>query len=147
MDRNFTLHTTINKPKAEVFQAVSDKEYLSQYFVHKTSGSITPGETVVWSWEKWGDHPITVIDVVNNEKIVFTLNSVHWKKSESDSYDVTVTFEFEELNPNKTMVTVSEQGWKTDSDGYKASHENCGGWQHMLMCLKGYLEHGVDLRK
>ena len=147
MEKNFTLHTTINKPAAEVFNAVTAREYLSQYFVDRASDSMTPGKTVVWTWDKWGDHPVTVIEAVPDVKLVFTLNSVQWQKSESDSYDVTVTFEFESLEAEKTLVSLSEQGWKTDADGYKASHENCGGWQHMLMCLKGFLEYGVDMRR
>ena len=28
MDRNFTLHTTINRSRATVFQAVTDEKYL-----------------------------------------------------------------------------------------------------------------------
>ncbi len=147
MDKNFSLHTTINKPTPEVFKAVTDKDYLTKYFVDRTSDNMSPGKTVVWNWGKWGDHPVTVMEVVPNRKLVFTLNSVQWQKSETDSYDVTVIFEFESLDQERTLVSVSEQGWKKDPDGYKASHENCGGWQHMLMCLKGYVEHGLDLRK
>ena len=146
MDKNFELRTTINRSQPEVFNAVADQKYLTQYFVDRTSGSLNSGDTVIWAWNQWGEHPVTVQEVSPHSKIVFTLNSVQWKKSESDDYDVTVTFEFESLEDDKTLVTVSEAGWKQDADGYKASHENCGGWQHMLMCLKGYLEHGVDLR-
>ncbi len=40
----------------------------------------------------------------------------------------------------------SEEGWKTDEAGLKASHENCGGWSQTLTYLKAYIEHGIDLR-
>jgi hypothetical protein len=44
------------------------------------------------------------------------------------------------------VLSISEQSWKTDVPGLKASHENCSGGTHMAMCLKGYIEHGLDLR-
>jgi hypothetical protein len=44
------------------------------------------------------------------------------------------------------MLSISEQGWKTDAPGIKGSLDNCGGWTHMAMCLKAYIEHGIDLR-
>ena len=44
------------------------------------------------------------------------------------------------------MLSISESGWKTDREGLKGSHDNCSGWTHMAMCLKAYLEHGLDLR-
>jgi hypothetical protein len=28
----------------------------------------------------------------------------------------------------------------------KASYGNAGGWMHMMCCMKGYLEHGINLR-
>ena len=44
------------------------------------------------------------------------------------------------------MLSISESGWKTDEEGLKGSHDNCGGWQQMAMCLKAYLEYDIDLR-
>ena len=54
--------------------------------------------------------------------------------------------EFEALDDNSTMLSISESGWKTNAEGLKGSHDNCGGWQHMAMCMKAYLEYGIDLR-
>jgi len=50
------------------------------------------------------------------------------------------------LEDGATMLSISEEGWKTDAEGLKGSHDNCGGWTHMVMCLKAYIEHGIDLR-
>jgi hypothetical protein len=54
--------------------------------------------------------------------------------------------EFESIDGQSTMFSISESGWHRDDPGLKASHENCGGWQHMALCLKAFLEHGIDLR-
>ena len=87
-----------------------------------------------------------VDEVVASERIVLTLNSKTWEKTKSEAYEVKVIFEFEALEDGHTMLSISEDGWKTDEDGLKGSHENCGGWTSMAMCLKGWIEHGIDLR-
>lgn len=144
--RTFTVQTTINKPVEEVYDAIVDPSKLEQYFAGKSSGALEPGARVVWHWENWGNYPVTIDEVAAHERIVLRINTTEWKKSESDSYDVVVVFEFESLAPGKTMLKISETGWKADADGIKASYENCGGWQHMATCLKGWAEHGIDLR-
>ncbi len=66
-------------------------------------------------------------------------------RTENEAYEVLVIFEFEE-QPDSTILSISERGWKTDTEGLKGSHDNCGGWTHMTMCLKAYMEHGIDMR-
>lgn len=146
MARNYTVRTRILRPVAEVFDAVASSGKLCNYFVDKASGDLVPGEIIRWTWDHYGELPVTVEEVTANERIVLTLNSGAWEKTKTDHYDVRVVFEFELLDDGNTMVSISEDGWKTDADGLKASHENCGGWQHMADCLKAWIEHGIDLR-
>lgn len=147
MSRNYTVRTQINKPVSEVFDAVVSSDILARYFTDASSGDLLAGEKVIWNWAGWGDHPVEVKTVNGNELIELTLNSKEWDKTSSDSYDVLVTFEFEHLENGSTMLSISESGWKTDADGLKGSHDNCGGWQHMALCLKAWLEYEIDLRK
>lgn len=146
MGRNYTLRTQISKPVAEVYDAIVSKDKLSKYFTNKSSSDLKEGELIIWNWYEWGDFPVVVKKLIPHKLIELALDSKEWKKTEDEAYEVLVIFEFEELDDNRTMLSISESGWKTDNEGLKASHENCGGWQHMSMCLKGYLEHGIDLR-
>lgn len=146
MARNYTVSTQISKPVAEVFDAVVSREKLNCYFTHESSSDLKEGEGITWHWRKWGDHPVVVKKIVPNQLIELALDSKKWKKTEDEAYEVLVIFEFEELENGGTMLSISEEGWKTDEAGLKGSHENCGGWQHMAMCLKGYIEYGIDLR-
>ncbi len=146
MERSFTVQTTISRTAKDVFEAVADPEMLTQYFVDRTSGRLAPGERIAWHWDAWGDYPVAVDEVIPNERISLRINSVEWKKTEGDAYDVRVDIEIQEMEPGKTMLKISETGWKDDADGIKASYENCGGWQHMADCAKAWLEHGIDLR-
>ena len=145
MARNYTVNIRIARPVEDVFGAVVSSERLCLYFSDTSSGDLTEGDRVIWHWDGSGDCPVIVTKVVPNELIQLSLNSRDWKKTD-DSYDVAVIFEFESLENGDTMLSISEEGWKTDKAGLKASHENCGGWSHMATCLKAYIEHDIDLR-
>ena len=146
MSRNYTVNTQIARPVADVYDAIVSSNRLTRYFTNSSSGDMKEGESITWTWNDWGDFPVTVRKIVPNELIVLALESKIWKKTKEGSYEVLVIFEFEELEDGATMLSISEEGWKTDAEGLKGSHDNCGGWMHMLMCLKAYIEHGIDLR-
>ena len=147
MSKIYTVSTRINKPIAEVFAAVVEREQLQKYFTDSADSDIKAGAKVTWNWTDWGDHPVVVDVFEENARIELLLNSKHWNKTVDDDYDVRVTMVFEEAKAGGTVVSISEEGWKTDSPGYKASHENCGGWMHMVLCLKAWVEHGIDRRQ
>lgn len=146
MARNYTVQTRIMRPVAEVFDAVVAKEKMLKYFVDGASDDLVEGKTIRWHWNHYGENPIVVKKVVENKLIELTLDSREWDKTKDEAYDVAVIFEFEELKDGGTLLSISEAGWKTDADGLKGSHDNCGGWTHMAMCLKAWIEHDIDLR-
>ena len=146
MSRNYVVSTKIDKPVSEVFAAVVSRDLLSKYFCETATSDLEVGQVVTWRWDGWGDHPVRVDVVEKNRRIELVINSQAWKKTSADSYDVRITFNFEAAEDGGTVLSISEAGWKTDPDGLKASHENCGGWMHMATCLKAWLEHGIDLR-
>ena len=145
MSGNYRIQTKIKRPVADVFDAVVSSERMKNYFVNGASSDLVEGATVTWRWDHHGENPVVVRKVVANELIELAIDSKEWDKTKDDAYEVLVIFEFEELEDG-TMLRITEQGWKTDADGLKASHENCEGWTHMAMCLKAYIEHGIDLR-
>lgn len=146
MARNYTVQTKIKRPVADVFDAVISKEKMLKYFVDGASDDLVEGNKIRWHWNHYGENPIEVKTVVENQLIILTLDSREWDKTKEEAYDVDVIFEFEALNDDSTLLSISEEGWKTDTDGLKGSYENCGGWTHMTMCLKAWIEHDIDLR-
>lgn len=141
MALTFTVGTQINKPVKDVFTAIVDDKKLVSYFANKSTGPLVAGKTITWHWTKYGDMPVKVKKLIPNKKIV-----LEWK-AENSSYNTTATITFEPLEKNKTLLKITETGWKRDGKGLKSSYGNCEGWQHMTMCLKGYLEYNLDLRK
>jgi len=146
MARNYTVSTKILRPVADVFAAVVSKDIMKNYFVDDASEDLGAGTTVRWRWNHYGESLVIVKSVELNKRIELTIDSHEWDKTADESYDVAVIFEFEALDENSTRLSISEDGWKTNADGLKASHENCGGWMHMATCLKAWMEHEIDLR-
>ncbi len=146
MDLRFKVQSKIQKPVSEVFDAVYNPKKLSGYFT--TAGASAPldeGKTVMWEFADYpGAFPVHVKQVVANKLIVF-----QWQAYESDKdpYDTTVEMQFEAIDPNSTLVTISESGWKETQEGLESSYGNCQGWMQMSCSLKAYIEYGINLRK
>jgi uncharacterized protein YndB with AHSA1/START domain len=145
-NRNYTVQTKIRRPVAAVFDAIVNEETVCEYFVDKTSGPLNEGDRVVWYWNQWGDHPVFVKKIVENQLIHLELDSKEWNKTTGNAYKVSVIMELEPLDDGGTMLSISEAGWLTDETGLKGSHDNCSGWTHMASCLKVFIEHGIDIR-
>lgn len=146
MSRNYTVSTQIARPVAEVFNAVVAKDVLNKYFTSESSSDLHEGERIRWRWGHYGELSVVVRKIINNELIELVLDSREWEKTREDTYDVVVIFEFESLDDGGTKISISEQGWRIDAEGLKASHDNCSGWTHMASCMKAWLEHDIDLR-
>ena len=146
MGRNYTVSTHIRKPVQEVFDAVVSKNILNKYFTDTSSADLTTGDRIKWHWNHYGELSIVVNKIVANKSIELSLDSKEWEKTKDEAYDVLVIFEFESTDDGGTKMSISEQGWHTDAEGLKGSHENCSGWTDMAKCMKAWLEHGIDLR-
>ena len=147
MSRNYTVRTKILRPVADVFDAVVSSDKLCNYFTESASSDLEENAEVRWRWRHYDAELSVVVDrVVANELVQLTLDSKVWKKTTDESYPVKVIFEFEALEDGNTMLSISEEGWNTDADGLKASHENCSGWTDMATYLKAWIEHDIDLR-
>ena len=141
MEPKFQVQLKIRKPVAQVFEAVVNPAKLSGYFVKTSSGPLAAGTTVKWSFaEVPGEFDVIAREVIANERIVF-----EWPTD--DGYNTRVEMRFVPLDAGNTMVKISESGWRPDEKGITASYGNAGGWMHMMLCLKGYLEYGINLRE
>lgn len=141
MEPRFEVQLKIRKQVDEVFEGVVNPKKLSGYFTRTASGPIVAGTTVKWSFPEFPEEfPVKVREVVKNERIV-----LEWEASER-GYDTKVEMIFKRLDDGATMVQIRESGWRETPKGIESSYGNCGGWMHMVCCLKGYLEYGINLR-
>ena len=145
MELKFEVKTRIQKPLAEVFDAVYDPQKLSGYFTNGgAKGNLDEGRTVEWAFEDTPGHPIRfpveVEKMVRDQIIV-----LRWQGTGEELNRVEI--EFEASGENDTIVKISESGWKDPEKDLASSYSNCMGWSQMLFALKAYLEYGINLRK
>jgi uncharacterized protein YndB with AHSA1/START domain len=141
MEPKFQVQLKIQKPVEQVFDAVVNPKQLSSYFTRSASGPLAEGATVLWSFpELDGEFPVKVRQIVANERIV-----LEWEAQEG-GYHTTIELQFKPLERGATMLQIRESGFRDTPQGLEGSYSNCGGWMHMLCCLKGFLEYGVNLR-
>jgi uncharacterized protein YndB with AHSA1/START domain len=155
MQLKFQVATKIQKPIAEVFDAVQNPTKLSVYFT--TGGATAPlteGAAVIWRFADYpGDIPVTVKKVIPNQSIVFEWDAYEPSAKPDDKtppptgYKTTVEMTFESLSPTNTLVRIVEGNWRDTQQGLDGSYGNCMGWTQMLCCLKAWTEHGINLRK
>jgi uncharacterized protein YndB with AHSA1/START domain len=151
MQLKFNVAGRIAKPVAEVFEAVVDPGQLSQFFTTGgAKGRLETGAIVTWDFHDFpGAFPVRVIAVEPNRRIVLA-----WPAQDDapdgeprSPHDTTVTMSFEGLDDGRTLVTIAEEGWRETPKGLKASYGNCEGWTGMLCAMKGWLEHGINMRE
>jgi uncharacterized protein YndB with AHSA1/START domain len=150
MDLRFQVSGRIARPVHEVFEAVADPKNLSEYFTTGgASGRLEEGATVYWDFADFpGAFPVTVVEVVTDKRLVLQWESAEeTAPKEGTGSHTTVTIEFESLDDDRTLVTISEEGWDATESGLKASYGNCEGWTGALCAMKVWLEHGIKLRE
>lgn len=135
----FKIATRINKPIREVFEAVADPQKLCRYFTTTASGGLDSDETVLWTW---GDiqSEVYVDEFIDGSRIIF-----RWEAYKVP-YETICTISFSPVSESTTQVIIEETGWQNDQAGLESAFEHCAGWQHMLLCMKAWLEYGLDLR-
>lgn len=148
MDVKLKVSGRIARPVHEVFEAVADPKELSGYFTTGgAKGRLKTGATVTWDFADFpGAFPVHVTEVVDDKRIV-----LRWGAAEGTggdpSGDTTVTMSFEQLEDGRTLVTITEAGWKATQQALDACVGNTEGWTGMLCAMKVYLEHGLNLRE
>ncbi len=145
MELKFKVQTKIQKPVAEVFDAVYNPSKLSGYFTNGgASAPLDEGTTVEWAFaDNPGDEkmkfPVEVKKMIQNELI-----ELGWEGTKGLQTHVRMEFE---ADGEDTIVRVSETGWRETQADLDSSYLNCFGWGQMISALKAYVEYGIDLRK
>jgi uncharacterized protein YndB with AHSA1/START domain len=149
MELTFTVSARISKPLHEVFEAVADPRKLSGYFTTGSAkGRLETGTTVSWDFHDFpGAFPVEVIKAEQDRQIILQWQANEEGADEAGSYNTTVTISFEPIGDDRTLVSITENGWRETPAGLKASYGNCQGWSQMLCALKAYLEYGINLRE
>ena len=156
MELKFTVSARVARPVSDVFEAVADPSQLSRYFTTGgAKGRLETGSVVTWDFHDFpGAFPVEVVEVEKDRRIVLRWEANEAAPADGDDavlanagYHTTVTMTFDPLDDGRTLVSITEEGWRLTDDGLKASYGNCQGWMQMLCALKAWLEYGFNLRE
>lgn len=131
----------ISKPTKQVFEAITDPENMSKYFISESTGRMEEGRTVKWKFpefEEWA--AVKVVQVEPAEYLSFL-----WEGTAGKSLLVEITLL--EMPEESTLVKITEGEMENDEAGIRWLAQNTEGWANFLACLKAYLEYGINLRK
>jgi len=127
----------INKPITTVFNAITKKEHITQYFIGNSDGDMEEGKTLQWEFADFpGAFPVTILKVIPHQELQFT-----WEK------DTTVKITFEAQTPTDTVVNIIEGSRQLNEENLDWVVSSTGGWTNFLACLKAYMEYNINLRK
>lgn len=148
MELKLKVSGRIAKPVHEVFEAVADPEKLSGYFTTGgAKGRLETGAVVTWDFADFpGAFPVHVVEVVADQRIVLRWGAADGVDDPGGNYETTVTMTFEGLDDGRTLVVITEEGWRETEAGLRNCIGNTEGWTGMLCALKVYIEHGINLR-
>lgn len=136
----FTLERTYQAPVRKVWEALTDKEKMKQWYFDLSA--FRPEVGFEFSFAGQGSkgekyiHLCKILEVIENKKISYS-----WTYKDYQGYSV-VTFELFEVGKNETRVKLTHAGLETfpnTGDFARASFE--GGWNELIgKLLKNFLE-------
>lgn len=129
----------IRKPVAEVFQAFINPEITSKFWFTRGSGKLQEDQKTEWTWEMYG-FSLTVVTKVIKEKHKIV---IEWGNPDEITL---VEWIFTSLDENETFVSITNSGFKGDSDKIIDQVRNSTeGFTLVLAGAKAYLEHNLQL--
>ena len=127
----------ILKPVSEVFDAFVNPEKIGNFWFTTSSCRWETGKTVTLTYDEYtAKFDIFIIKIIPDKKIIFEWGSGSEKR--------TNTIIFENTDDSSTIVTILEEGWKDNDSLVDDLLKNKEGWVYMLVCLKAYLENGIN---
>lgn len=142
METQVMTKLKIQKPAKELFEAIVDPVKIGNFWFSSSSDRWEKGKEVTLKYNEYNaEGKIHIIDIAENERIVFS-----WGAEHDDGTIVAMTLK--KLDDQSTIIEVVESGLnENDPDIVNKMTGQKEGWVYMLCCLKAYLEHGIkDLR-
>jgi uncharacterized protein YndB with AHSA1/START domain len=134
------VHTgmLIRRPAAEVCEAFVDPSVITKVWYTHSTGRMTPGATLTWTWEMYDvSTTVSVKQVEPGKRIVFDWN---------DDPHSTVELRFTPHGEQATHVEVTESTPARTGDEVCAHLAgSTAGFAFVLSALKALLEHGIVL--
>lgn len=137
-DLKVHIEEIIPRPVHVVFDTITKREKLVEFFPYGASSDLALGEKIIWDFNEYGTVELEVKKIQKELIIVFV-----WSAS---GVDTKVEMLFTPADDNSTRLEITETGWPLDELGAKRAMEQTHGWADFLARLKAYVGFGIDLR-
>jgi uncharacterized protein YndB with AHSA1/START domain len=127
----------IDRPVAEVREAIVDPAKMAQYFISHGSGRMTAGAKLTWAWTDVGAKASVHVREVTDDRITFL-----WAAGGAPT-QVTITLT---ADGAKTKLVATEGPFERSDDAVARALQQTQGWTDFCCSLRAYLHHGVNLR-
>ena len=130
---------TIERPLAEVREAIVEPRRMAQYFFSSGSGRMTSGAKLVWEWRDVSATADIKVREVTDDKITFL-----WSATGGGTpTQVTLALTADGAH---TKLACTEGPFELSEDGVTRALGQTQGWTDFCCSLRAYLHHGVNLR-
>lgn len=142
MITELTSRMKIRASTAAIYEAFAEPGQLRAFWFTDSSERWTSHQTVQLGYEEFNvpSFPIHLQECRPGEVIRFT-----W--GDEAGADRLVTIAMAPLDPEWSVVTVTETGYRDEESSLPHLIDSKEGWTFMLTCLKAYLEEGIDSLK
>jgi uncharacterized protein YndB with AHSA1/START domain len=132
----------IRRAPEEVFEALADPSVTTRFWYTKSTGRMTEGAELTWTWEMYGVSARVWVEEVRPGRLI----RFRW-----DGYDpahpTTVRFEFTSYQGGTTYLRITETGFTGDAETLVSrALDSTAGFTFLLSSLKAALEHDITLR-
>lgn len=128
----------IEKPAAEVFDAIVDPDKLTRFWFTRSSGPLAVGAKVRWEWEMYGAGADVEVQAVEPCRRILMTWGAPGAMTE-------VEWTFTPKGADATFVEVVNRGFAGDADAQTAAAlDSTGGFALVLAGAKVWLEHGIN---
>ena len=151
----FKRQIFINVDKEQVFRSWVTADTITRWFiararyVDRADGERAPsevtqaGDQYFWEWHQDLKTSGTVLEVVENQLLKFTFGN---KEAGSDEM-ILVTMRVSD-DGERTLLELTQENMADTPQAHASWHMGCNlGWSFFMTNLKGFLEHGIDLRE
>ena len=130
------IELLIRRPAAEAYRAFVEPEMLTQFWLAKASQPLAPNTRVHWEFLVAGAAATLEVRSLTQDRQITTA----WDD------DTTIDFSFSELEPELTLVRVTQAGFSGSPDEVVAKALDATQGFTLVLCeLKALLEQNISL--
>ncbi|MDQ3339657.1 MAG: SRPBCC domain-containing protein [Myxococcota bacterium] len=127
----------IERPVADVLDAIVDPAKMAQYFISRGSGPMTSGAKLTWHWDDVSASATVRVREASGDRITFL-----WAAGGAPT-QVTLALT---ADGTKTKLVATEDPFERSEAGVARALQQTQGWTDFCCSLRAYLHHGVNLR-